>query len=135
MSRPGDPGRELDGRLVVENKRFCSAGFAALLALSRLAQSDDAEQRDRAPDLAAVITRTLHRSREDDDLVRTDPQARSGLHSRAAGVPWSCSTNDRADTLVHACKSIVDAASRTALAEVLTNALTAEIKRQVDVAL
>ena len=74
---------ELESRLVVEAECFCSAGFAALSALSRLARSDDAEQRDRALDLAAVITRTLHRNHEDDRLIRADPQALAVLHQRA----------------------------------------------------
>ena len=74
---------ELDHRLVVEAECFCSAGFAALPALSQLAQSDDAEQRDRALDLAAVITRTLHRNHEDDKLVRANPQALAVLHHLA----------------------------------------------------
>lgn len=75
--------RELDRRLVVEAECFCSAGVTALPALSRLAQSDDTEQRDRALDLAAVITRTLHRNHEDDRLVRANPQALAALHQRA----------------------------------------------------
>ncbi|GAA1654507.1 hypothetical protein [Actinoplanes couchii] len=61
--------KELDSRLVVEAECCCSAGFAALPALSRLARSDDTEQRDRALDLAAVITRTPHRNHEDDHLA------------------------------------------------------------------
>jgi hypothetical protein len=72
--------REIDSRLVVEAECFCSAGFAALPALSQLAQSGDTEQRDRALDLAAVITRTLHRNHEDDRLVRASPQALAVLH-------------------------------------------------------
>ncbi|MEV6303475.1 hypothetical protein AB0M02_28975 [Actinoplanes sp. NPDC051861] len=74
---------ELNRRLVVEDECFFSVGFAALPALSRLAQSGDTEQRDRALDLAAVITRTLHRNHEDDRLVRADPQALRVLHGLA----------------------------------------------------
>jgi hypothetical protein len=71
---------ELDGRLIVEAECCCSAGFAALPELGRLARSDAGEHRDRALDIAAVITRTLHRYHEHDDLVRTDPQALAVLH-------------------------------------------------------
>ena len=74
---------ELDHRLVVENECFFSVGFAALPALSQLAQSGDTEHRDRALDLAAAITRTLHRHHEDDRLVRTNPQALEVLHGLA----------------------------------------------------
>lgn len=81
---------ELDRRLVVEAECFCSAGFAALPALSRLARSGDAEQRDRALDLAAVITRTLHRNHEDDRLVRADPQALAELHDLARTRVATC---------------------------------------------
>jgi hypothetical protein len=70
---------ELDRRLVVEGECFSSAGFAALPALSRLAQSEAAEHRDRALDLAGVIARTLQRCHEHDHLVRARPQALAEL--------------------------------------------------------
>lgn len=81
---------ELDRRLVVENECFFSVGFAALPALSQLAQSGDTEQRDRALDLAAVITRTLHRNHEDDRLVTANPQALAVLHSLAQARVATC---------------------------------------------
>ncbi|WP_093622477.1 hypothetical protein [Actinoplanes philippinensis] len=74
---------ELDSRLIVEAECFCSAGFAALPALGRLAQSGDTEQRDRALDLAALITRTLHRHHEDDRLVRAAAPTLVALHRLA----------------------------------------------------
>ncbi|MEO3930656.1 hypothetical protein ABGB07_43435 [Micromonosporaceae bacterium B7E4] len=74
---------ELENRLVVEGECCCSAGFAALPELARLAQSGTDEHRDRALDLAAVIVRSLHRYDEHDDLVRANPAALAVLHRLA----------------------------------------------------
>jgi hypothetical protein len=74
---------ELGSRLVVEAECWCSAGFAALPELGRLAQSGADEYRDRALRLAAVIVRTLHRYHRHDDLARTDPEALATLHRLA----------------------------------------------------
>ncbi|HWS37601.1 MAG TPA: hypothetical protein VN408_33335 [Actinoplanes sp.] len=79
MSDDADLCTELD-RLIFEDECFDSEGFAALPALSRMAQSGNAEQRERALDLAGVITRTLHRHYADDGLVRASPEAFAALH-------------------------------------------------------
>ncbi|WP_285470918.1 hypothetical protein [Actinoplanes sp. NBRC 101535] len=81
---------ELDRRLVVEDECFFAVGFAALPALSQLAQAGDTEQWDRALDLAAVITRTLHRNHEDDRLVRAIPDALAVLHRLARARVATC---------------------------------------------
>ncbi|MDP9792877.1 hypothetical protein J2S43_001389 [Catenuloplanes nepalensis] len=72
--------RDLERRLVVEAECWCSAGFAALPALARLARSGAEADRDRALDLAAVIVRSTHRNQEHDDLVRRIPETLATLH-------------------------------------------------------
>ncbi|MEU5943610.1 hypothetical protein ABZ807_31650 [Micromonospora sp. NPDC047548] len=74
---------EVERRLVVEAECCCSAGFATLPQLSRLAQSGADEFWERALQLGAVIVRTLHRYHRHDDLVRTNPEALAALHSLA----------------------------------------------------
>ncbi|MEJ3745752.1 hypothetical protein WEI85_20970 [Actinomycetes bacterium KLBMP 9797] len=81
---------ELEDRLIVEAECCCSAGFAALPELARLAQSGTNEHRDRALDLAALIVRTLHRYDEHDDLVRADPRALAVLHRLAQARLRGC---------------------------------------------
>ncbi|MEV0899077.1 hypothetical protein [Actinoplanes sp. NPDC049802] len=81
---------ELDRRLIVEDECFFAVGFAALPTLSQLAQAGDTEQRDRALDLAAVITRTLHRNHEDDRLVRAIPDVLAVLHRLARARVATC---------------------------------------------
>lgn len=83
-------GDELEARLVVEGECCCSAGFAALPALGRLAVSGSGEDRDRALDLAAVIVRTLHRFDEHDDLVRAASDALAVLHRLAQARLRAC---------------------------------------------
>lgn len=81
---------ELEDRLVVEGECCCSAGFAALPELGRLAESGTDEHRDRALDLAAAIVRTLHRYDEDDDLVRANAEALAVLHRLAQARLRGC---------------------------------------------
>ncbi|MEH1017066.1 hypothetical protein V6U90_28710 [Micromonospora sp. CPCC 206060] len=81
---------EVEGRLVAEAECFCSAGFAALPELSRLARSGSDKDRDRALKLAAVIVRTLHRHHQHDDLVRVGPEAIAALHRIARARLAAC---------------------------------------------
>ncbi|XVU20992.1 hypothetical protein ACQPZJ_27400 [Actinoplanes sp. CA-054009] len=75
--------QELEGRTIVEAECWNSAGFAALPALARLAQSGAETDRYRALDLAALVVRSLHRNHLDDDVVRTNPEALAALHRLA----------------------------------------------------
>jgi hypothetical protein len=105
--RPDDDAwNELDSRLVVEAECHCSAGFAALPELGRLAQSGADEYRNRALGLAAVIVRTLHHHHRHDDLVRTAPEALAVLHrlarTRLAGRTGHALVRRLQDTLAFA---------------------------------
>ncbi|MGN9907847.1 hypothetical protein ACTMTJ_09870 [Phytohabitans sp. LJ34] len=70
---------ELEDRLLVEGECCCSAGFAALPELARLAQSGTNEHRERALDLAALIVRTLHRYVHRTPLTPATPEDLTGI--------------------------------------------------------
>lgn len=83
--------KDLWGRLTVEGECHTPAGFAALPALSAIAQGNSDDNQSQALLLAATIVQTLHRHHHDDDLVRAVPQALATLYRIAEARLANCS--------------------------------------------